>query len=61
MYKKPTAVASAAAEPLPWPFGPHVAGYQIKDNTSIVISSPWAARALARRSAHCPADFEEVF
>ena len=24
--KKPPAVASAA-EPLPWPFGPHVAGY----------------------------------
>ena len=26
VYKKPTAVASAAAETLPWPFGPHVAG-----------------------------------
>ena len=27
MCKKPTAVASAAAGPLPWPSGPHVAGY----------------------------------
>ena len=27
MYKKSTAVAQAAVEPLPWPFGPHVAGY----------------------------------
>ena len=31
--KKSTAVVSAVAETLPWPFRPHVAGYQIKDNT----------------------------
>ena len=29
MYKKPTAVAQAAAEPLPW-------GYQTKDSTHMV-------------------------
>ena len=27
MLKKPTAVAYAATEPLPWLFGPHIAGY----------------------------------
>ena len=32
MLKKPTAVVEAAAEPLPWPFGPNVVGYQIRHN-----------------------------
>ena len=26
LYRKATTAASAAAEPQPWPFGPHVAG-----------------------------------
>ena len=33
IYKTATTVASAAAEPLPWPFGLHVAGYIIQDYT----------------------------
>ena len=31
--KKPIVAAQAATEPLPWPFGPQVAGYKIKDHT----------------------------
>ena len=31
--------ASAAAEPLPWPFGLHVAGYQIQDYTHSSLTS----------------------
>ena len=30
MYEKPAAVV---APPLPWPFGPHVAGKKIQDYT----------------------------
>ena len=33
IYKQLPPTASAAAEPLPWPFGLHVAGYQIQDYT----------------------------
>ena len=32
-HKQLPPTASAAAEPLPWPFGLHVAGYQIQDYT----------------------------
>ena len=37
---RPAAVASAAAEPLPRPFGPHAAGYEIKTIYTLVPCPP---------------------
>lgn len=35
VYKRPTAVASTVTEPLLWPFGLYVGGYQTNDNSEL--------------------------
>ena len=40
LYKQPTTVASATAEPLQWAFGLHVAGYKYKITHTVLSGSP---------------------